>query len=466
MYLVDDEKKKQVIILGAGATGLSAGLRFIDRGHDVVILEKAEHPGGLAKTITRGEYRLDIGPHHLFSQNEEILKEIIDLFEKDELAVFNRDARLYFHDRYLDYPLTAKNVLFHMGFKNAFLCSASYIWTVVRRLFIKQEKEETFTTWIKNNFGNYLYKIFFKPYTEQFWGIPCEELSIDCIPLASKMSFMKTLKLLFIKPFNKESLAVGERDTTLILYYPIKGVGEIVKKMRDSFLAKGGKMELSCKVSNIASINDGSFTVHYQTKTEENMEVSATHIISTIPIPNLVQILTPAAPAVINESAEKLEYLSTIVLYIVIPDRDVFDCAYLYLVDRPFNRISNVNRFHPDLCPKDENMLALEITCHFNDKTWNSSDEELFGLCLPDLIADDFISESEVKKYFSIRVKSAYPFYKLGYREHLDIIREHFEGMPNLVIAGRTGAFKYMDIDQCMEDTAELANRFDKSGRI
>jgi protoporphyrinogen oxidase len=463
---VGTKSKKQVIILGAGATGLSAGLRFIDRGHDVIILEKAEHPGGLAKTITRGEYRLDIGPHHLFSQNEEILKEIISLFREDELAIFNRDARLYFHDRYLDYPLTAQNVLFHMGFKNAFMCSTSYIWTVVKRLFVKQKYEETFTTWIQNNFGNYLYKIFFKPYTEQFWGIPCEELSIDCIPLASKMSFMKTLKLLFVKKFNKESLSVGERDTTLTLYYPKKGVGEIVKKMYDSFLSKGGKIELSCNISNICRINDGSFMVYYKTETEQNIEAKATHIISTIPIPNLVQIMTPTAPAIIIESATKLEYLSTIVLYIVIPDRDVFDCAYLYLVDRPYNRVSNVNRFHPDLCPKDENMLALEITCHFNDNTWNSSDEELFELCMPDLEADKFITEIEVKQYFSIRVKSAYPFYKLGYRQHLGEIREYFERMPNLVITGRTGAFKYMDIDQCMEDTAKMANQFDKEGTI
>ncbi|MDC0206197.1 FAD-dependent oxidoreductase [Nitrospinae bacterium] len=463
---MDEKSKKNIIILGAGATGLSAGLRFIDRKYNVILLEKADHPGGLAKTITRGEYRLDIGPHHLFSQNEDILKEIIDLFEKDELAIFNRDARLYFHDRYLDYPLTAKNVLFHMGFKNAFLCSVSYIWAVVRRFLVKQKNEETFTTWIQNNFGSYLYKIFFKPYTEQFWGIPCEDLSIDCIPLASKMSFMKTLKLIFVKKFNKESLSVGERDTTLTLYYPKKGVGEIVKKMHDSFITKGGKMELGCNLSNIACADDGSFKVYYQTKVKENIETRATHIISTIPISNLVEIMTPAAPAIITESAKKLEYLSTIVLYIVIPDRDVFDCAYLYLVDRPYNRVSNVNRFHPDLCPDNENMLALEITCHYNDNTWNGSDEELFELCIPYLEKDNFIIESEVKQYFSIRVKSAYPFYKLGYRKHLEKIREHFEKIPNLVIAGRTGAFKYMDIDQCMEDTAELANRLDKKGTL
>ncbi|MFT4579040.1 MAG: protoporphyrinogen oxidase [Nitrospinales bacterium] len=462
--MTNKNTKSRVIILGAGATGLSAGLRFVNRGYEVFILEKADHAGGLAKTITRGDYRLDIGPHHLFSQNEAILKEIIDLFEKDELTVFNRDARLYFHDRYLDYPLTAKNVLFHMGFKHALLSSTSYIWTIIRQLFIKQGNDETFTTWIKNNFGSYLYRIFFKPYTEQFWGIPCEELSIDCIPLASKLSFMKTLKLLFLKRFNSESLSVAERDTTLTLYYPKKGVGEIVKKMQAAFLAKGGKIEMGCSLSNLSCNENNTFTAHYQSNIGEKVETTATHVISTIPIPSLVQVMTPAVPAEIIESANKLEYLSTIVLYIVITDRDIFDCAYLYLINRPYNRVSNVNRFHSDLCPKGENMLALEITCHFNDSVWNSSDDELFELCIPHLKADDFIDESEVKQYFSIRVKSAYPFYRLGYREHLGKIREYFERMPNLVIAGRTGAFKYMDIDQCMEDTAKLADRFDKDG--
>ena len=90
--MVAEETRNRIIILGVGVTGLSAGIRFLDSGHDVSILEKAAQPGGLAKTVVRGNYRLDIGPHHLFSQNETILKEITDLFESDELVPFSRDV--------------------------------------------------------------------------------------------------------------------------------------------------------------------------------------------------------------------------------------------------------------------------------------------------------------------------------------------------------------------------------------
>ena len=71
----------KVIILGAGVTGLSAGIRFLDAGCDVCLIEKAKQVGGLAKTVVRENYLLDLGPHHLYSKNQETLNEMLDLFE-------------------------------------------------------------------------------------------------------------------------------------------------------------------------------------------------------------------------------------------------------------------------------------------------------------------------------------------------------------------------------------------------
>ena len=462
--MAEGSTSKRVIILGAGITGLSAGIRFLGSGCDVSILEKAGHPGGLAKTEVRGNYRLDIGPHHLFSQNETVLKEITDLFERDELISISRDAKIYFYDRFLNYPLTAKSVLFHIGLKHAFFASMSYIWLAFRKVFFRNSSKDNFQDWARDNFGHYLYNIFFKPYTEQFWGIPCKELSVDCIPQVSKMSFGKTLKMIFLKRFEKESLSVAERETSLTLFYPVKGIGEIAKKLTDVFLSKGGTIELNCTVSEIISDEGETLTLHYQNGTVKTQDKAA-HVISTIPISSLVQILKPAPPDVILQSAYSLGYLSTIVLYIVIHDRDVLDCAYLYIVDRPYNRVSNINRFHRQLSPEGENVLALEITCHFNDDTWESSDDELFEKCIAHLESDGIIRRDEVKQFFTIRAKNTYPFYRLGYGKHQMKIFKHFEKTP-ITFVGRTGAFKYMDIDQCMEDTADLVKRFKTEGVI
>jgi len=462
--VTEEKTKERIIILGAGVTGLSAGIRFLDIGCDVYIFEKSEHPGGLARTVVRKDYLLDLGPHHLFSQNEAILNEMLGFFEKDELVSVSRDVKLLFHDRYLNYPLTAKGVLLHMGPIHALFGSLSYIWMAFRRLFFLSSRDESFHDWARNNFGLYLYKIFFKPYSEQFWGISCKELSVDCIPLVTKMSFFKTLKMIFLKKFEKQSLSVAERETTLKLFYPKKGIGAIVNKLKDSFIAKGGVIKLDCSVSELTCNEDNSFLVHYE-RNGILIKDQAAQVISTIPIPNLVRILRPVPPQKVLQGAANLHYLSTIILYVVINDRDFMDCQYLYMVNRTYNRISNTNRFYHKLSPEGENVLAMEITCHFDDNTWKSSDEDLFEKCIVNLESDEIISRDEVKQFFSVRVKNAYPFYRLGYNKNLAEIYDHLKQIPNLTLIGRTGAFKYMDIDQCMEDTAELVKRF-KTERI
>ena len=465
----EGKTNSKVMILGAGVTGLSAGIRLLDSGCEVSILEKNEHPGGLARTVVRGNYRLDIGPHHLFSQNESILKEILDLFESDELVSTTRDAKMFFQDRLLNYPLTAKNVLLDMGFKHFFLVSMSFIWMAIRKLFVRNHGEQSFRECAKNTFGNYMYKIFFKPYTEQFWGIPCEEMSIDCVPQAKKVSVVKILKMIFLTTFNfkrKNSLTQVERESMLSLFYPKEGIGAIVNKLTDVFLSKGGVLELNCTVLELTVNNESdAFTLHYQKETEKKQN-KANHVISTIPIPSLVKILKPTPSDAVLKSAHSLDYLSTIVLYIVIHDRDFLDCSYLYTVNRPYIRVSNTNRFHSQLSPEGENMLAVEMTCHFNDLTWESSDEELFEKCIKHLEADGFINSSEVKDFFTLRVKCAYPFVRLNYRKKLEEVFNYFEKIPGISLAGRTGGFEYKDIDQCMEETANLIKQLKVDGTI
>ncbi len=101
--MAEEKTNIKVIILGAGVTGLSAGIRFLENGCEVCIVEKTEHVGGLARTVVRGNYLLDLGPHHIYSKNESILKEMLDLFEKDEIVPISLHVKMLFHDRFVDY---------------------------------------------------------------------------------------------------------------------------------------------------------------------------------------------------------------------------------------------------------------------------------------------------------------------------------------------------------------------------
>jgi phytoene desaturase len=52
----------RVVVVGAGLSGLSAALHLAGRGHDVTVVERAEHPGGRVGRADIAGYRLDTGP--------------------------------------------------------------------------------------------------------------------------------------------------------------------------------------------------------------------------------------------------------------------------------------------------------------------------------------------------------------------------------------------------------------------
>ena len=44
---------------------------------------------------------------------------------------------------------------------------------------LPNKKVHSFEDWTINQFGQKLYSIFFKTYTEKVWGMPCDEMSAD-----------------------------------------------------------------------------------------------------------------------------------------------------------------------------------------------------------------------------------------------------------------------------------------------
>ena len=77
---------EQIVVVGAGITGLSAAYDLLGAGHRVTLLEGADHTGGLAAGFRdeRWEWPLEKFYHHLFTGD----KAIIGLV--DELGIADR----------------------------------------------------------------------------------------------------------------------------------------------------------------------------------------------------------------------------------------------------------------------------------------------------------------------------------------------------------------------------------------
>ena len=456
---------KKVVILGGGISGLSVAWKLSKQGIPVCLIEQEEFIGGVAGSFRKGDYVFDYGPHSFFSDDDEIIQTVFDLFPHGIPSV-KRKAKLFFNNKLLDYPLSAKSVLFQMGFMNSLLCVLGYLRVCLKPNSGKKHGNDEYPNikeWATDNFGEYLFKIFFKPYTEAFWKIPTERLSQRIIPSNAKLSFVNTLKHLLIKQYlhvvkrEPGTLSMIERES-LPSYYPVGGFGEISEKISDTIHKNGGHTLLGSRVESVEKSPKGRFVVKF-IHNDSGDSMAGDYVVSTIPITNLLSMLKPSAPKEVLDRASRLKYLSLIVINIITNKQDILNCQYSYFLHRPYHRISEMNKFSEKTSPDGENILSVEMSCYDNDPTWNLSDQALFDESISALENDHIIKREEVNDVHIMRIPDVYPVYTCDYHSNLNTMLNYVAGIEKLTTIGRMGEFYYGDIDIMMKRGFDIADR-------
>src|SRR6058998_4391108 len=119
------EHPQTTLVLGGGPAGLTAGYLLGQAGRDVVVLEAEDRVGGLAKTVEIDGYRFDLGGHRFFTKSLEVdmlWHEILG----EEFLLRPRMSRIYWNNRFLDYPLRGTDVIRKLGPVELVRCTASY----------------------------------------------------------------------------------------------------------------------------------------------------------------------------------------------------------------------------------------------------------------------------------------------------------------------------------------------------
>ncbi|MGA2952947.1 MAG: FAD-dependent oxidoreductase, partial [Caulobacteraceae bacterium] len=279
------------LIIGAGPAGLTAAYTLAKAGAEVLVLEQdPEYVGGISRTAHYKGFLFDIGGHRFFSKS----KEVVDLWNEilpDDFIERPRLSRIYYGGKFYAYPLRAFEALGNLGLIESALCMASFGWAKARPI----KDPATFHQWVRNQFGERLFGIFFKTYTEKVWGMPCDEISADWA--AQRIKGLDLLAA--VLDGVKRSLGVGRGGgqggpKTLIesFRYPRRGPGMMWEACKAKVEALGGQVRMGARVVGL-DFQNGLWTVTAIGGDGESLSFAARNVISSAPMRELIDHISP-----------------------------------------------------------------------------------------------------------------------------------------------------------------------------
>jgi len=429
------------VIMGAGPAGLAAGYELSRENIPVRIFEMDSQVGGISKTLKFDGFYFDLGGHRFFTKNFEVNKLWNDVLGE----AFQKRARLsriYFRNKYFNYPLSFGNAFFGLGVIDSFKIVSSYFKS---KLF-PYKPEETFEQWVSNRFGKKLFTYFFKTYTEKVWGIPCSLIEAEWASQRIKgLSLRVAIANAIFKSKTKDVKTLIDE-----FYYPVYGPGMMYNKMKEIIEKNGGIVYLNTKITKIHHEDFVIKSIEYTDAQGKNHYAYASDFISSIPITDLVKMLYPRADTEVEKAADNLTYRSFLTVNVIVNKENLFPDNWIYVhsPEVKLGRIQNFKNWSPNMVPdKSKTSLGLEYFCNEDDDFWCKSDEELFDIATSELEKLGICSGSDIIKYMVARVPKAYPVYRHGYRDDLEVIKKYLKQFKNLQLIGRYGLFKYNNMD-------------------
>ncbi len=449
-------------VIGAGPAGLTTAYCLTKETPSVIVIEKDPlYVGGISRTVRHGHFLFDVGGHRFFSK----AKEVVDLWHEilpDDFITRPRLSRIYYGGKFYSYPLSAFQALRNLGLFTSAACVISYAYAKAFPI----ASPRSFHDWVRNRFGERLFQIFFKTYTEKVWGMPCDEISADWAAqrikgLDLRVAILNALKHSFGRKA-KPAAAGGDVVKTLIesFQYPRKGPGMMWEAAAAKITERGGQILMGRELVELAYDDvERLWRIEVACAGGARESYTARHVVNSAPVRELVQKLAPKPISLLH--ARALRYRDFLTVALMIDKTDVFADNWIYIHDPSVKvgRVQNFGSWSPEMAPAGMTCLGLEYFCFEGDGLWTMSDEELIALATREVAKIGLVAAADVVDGCVVRQPKAYPVYDEGYRDHVAVIRRDLEqSYPSLHLIGRNGMHKYNNQDHAMM-TAMLTAR-------
>ena len=438
-----NHNQKHVVIIGAGPAGLTAAYEMDQFNSKPILLEATNHVGGISRTVQIDGWRFDIGGHRFFTKVTRVEKFWHEVLGDEDFLIRPRISRIYYKEKFYDYPLRAFNALRNLGFWEAFRCVVSYMFVQI----FPPRDQSNFEGWVASKFGWRLYNIFFKTYTEKVWGMPASAIRADWAAQRIKnLSLGKAI----LNSFGRKGKNSTE-ITSLIeqFQYPKFGPGMMWEKCASILQGRGVAIHLNTKVEKITKTSD----IRMKIDTSTEMSYECDYVISSMPINEVITCLDPAPPENVLLASKKIRHRDFLTVALVVPEDRAFPDNWIYIHSNKVKvgRIQNYGSWSPFMVKAGWTCLGLEYFVNEGDEYWELADSELIDFAKRELENLKLLPMSCVDRGYVVRQPKAYPIYDEYYAESLNTIRKYIElNWPNIRPVGRNGMHRYNNQDHSM----------------
>lgn len=481
---------KKVVIIGAGPAGVTAGLEIVrqSKDYEVVILEQSNDIGGISKTVSHNNNRMDIGGHRFFSKDDRVVKWWAELMpmqgkpSKDDLITGRnvklennnvdpeecdkvmlsrrRVSRIYYKKKFFDYPVKMNlNTILNMGLITTFISGLSYL----KSIFFKKA-ETSLENFYINRFGRKLYSCFFEGYTEKLWGRHPRLISADWGAQRVKgLSVIAIIKDIASKIIPHKRKHV---ETSLIeeFSYPKFGPGQLWETAASEFEKLGGKIIKNAKVVSFENEENSINKVVYEIDGKK-VELNSDIVISSMAIKDLICAFN-SKPKNVEEIAKGFPYRDFVTVGLSLKKinlknktklktvNNIIPDCWIYVQDTnvKLGRIQVFNNWSPYMVNDFKNTIwiGLEYFCTKGDDLWNKDNSSWKDFAVDELLKMKVInSKEDVLDYHVEKVEKAYPAYFDTYKNIDDVI-DFLNNYNNLYCVGRNGQHRYNNMDHSM----------------
>jgi len=415
-----------VAVVGAGLTGLTAGLRLACAGYRQLLFERYPRPGGLVRVLTVGGERLEAFYHHLFTSDHDYVRLASELGLSGAIQWLPSRMGIWTAGRLWDFGTPQSLLRFRPLPPVAKLRFALSTLLLQHRSDPEPFEHVRASDWLRRHQGERAWQAVWRPLLVQKFGSQAEEVAM--VWLWCKLRLRGT---------SRSRSGLGER-----LGYMQGSFDRLVTALETRLRNAGAGLELGEAVRRIERLEpSGGTTIATFGERRPRFRVHTRHarhdvdaVVVAAPVGEYLEL---AGSLLTPDERERLGQLQSTGALCTVLELDRSLTKYYWLnvadIEMPFGGLIE----HTNLVPRERyggrHVLYISNYMFTGDPLFSAPRATLLDRYLPALARiNPRFDRSWVLDVHHFRAESAQPVVTCGYR---DLIPGHRSSVPGLYLA-------------------------------